>query len=67
MNIKQANYKKELKALLDPEFSIIIIIDDKKSENSDLCPMALELLLYVSVLHQVMQFPNFYLVFLSVS
>ena len=40
-------------------------MDDKKSENSDLCFMALDLLLHVLVLHHVMQFRNFYLVFLS--
>ena len=43
------------------------IFDDKKSENSDLWLMALDLLLHVLVLHHVMQFRNFYLVFLSVS
>ena len=42
-------------------------MDVKKSENSDLCLMALDLLLHVLVLHHVMQFMNFYLVLLSVS
>ena len=42
-------------------------MDDKKSENSDLYLVALDLLVYVLVLHHVMQFRNFYLVFLSVS
>ena len=37
------------------------------SENSDLCLMALDLLVHVLVLHHVMQFRNFDLVFLSVS
>ena len=38
-----------------------------KSENSDLCLMALDLFLHVLLLHHVMQFRNFYLLFLSVS
>ena len=63
--------KQELKALLDPEFSIIRTfqnyLDDKKSENSDLCLMALDLLLLVLLLDHVKQFRNFDLVFLSVS
>ena len=42
-------------------------MDDKKSENSDFCLITLDLLLHVLVLHHVMQFRNFYLVFLSVS
>ena len=33
-------------------------LDDKKSENSDLCLIALDLLLHVLVLHHVMQFLN---------
>ena len=57
--------KQELKALLDPFLENYL--DDKKSENSDLCLMALDLLLHVLVLHHVMQFRNFYLLFLSVS
>ena len=40
---------------------------DKQSENGDLCLMALDLLLPVLVLHHIMQFRKFYLVFLSVS
>ena len=35
--------------------------------KSDLCLMALDLFLHVLVMHHVMQFRNFYLVFLSVS
>ena len=65
------SFKQELKALLDPEISIIAtfleIFYHKKSENSELCLMALDLLLHVLVLHHVMQFRNFYLVFLSIS
>ena len=63
------SFKQELKALLDQEISIIttFLEDDKTSENSDLCLMALDLLFHVLVLHHVMQFRNLYLVFLSVS
>ena len=39
----------------------------KSLKISDLCLMALDLLLHVVVLHHSMQFRNFYLVFLSVS
>ena len=42
-----------------------ISLDDKKSENIDLCLVALDML--VHVLHHVLQFRNFYLAFLSVS
>ena len=64
--------KQELKALLDPVLSIIttylVIYDDKKSENSELCLiMALDLLLHCFVLHHFMPFWNYYLLFLSVS
>ena len=50
-----------------PMIQFLKILDDKMSENSDLWFMALDLLLHVLVLHHVMQFWNFYLVFLSVS
>ena len=42
-------------------------LDDEKSEKSNSCLMALDLLLHDLVLHHIMQFQNFYLVFLSVS
>ena len=42
-------------------------MDDKKLEDSDLWLMAHDLLLHILVLHHVMQFWNFYFVFLSVS
>ena len=51
--------QQELKALLDPESSIITeFSDDEKSEDSDLWHMALDLLLHVLVLHHVVQLLN---------
>ena len=52
----------DLKDLLDPELSIIT-----KLEDSNLWPIAYDLLLHVMVLYHVMHFPNLYLVFLSIS
>ena len=70
---KQLKLKQELKALLDPEFSIITTFNISrtiwmiKSLKIVTYVLALDLLLHVLVLHHVMQFRNFYLVFLSVS
>ena len=43
-----------------------LYLDDKKFESSDFCLIALDMV-QVLVLHHVIQFQNFYLVFLSVS
>ena len=40
---------------------------ERLDKNSDLRLMGLDLLVHVLVLHHVLQFRNFYLVFLSVS